>query len=103
MDGIIKNYFYKNEKNSIEALVKNLIQDKNKAVREDILTGDANYKTPLPADSYIKQIHSGTEASLNLLNDEIYNNGMIIRNMLTSMKIGLTNNKRKNLVTFFNF
>lgn len=98
MDGIIKNYFYKNELNHVEAIVKNLIQEKNKTVREDILTGDANYKNPLPSDSYIKQIHFGSEASLNLLNDEIFNNGVLIRNMLTSLKIGLTNNKRRNLV-----
>lgn len=89
--------------NPLESLIKNIVNNKRKIVREDILLGEINLKLPGSNISQIRPNNSQFDSNLNVnhiiqVNEDISCNGILVNNMLKSYKIKMTNQKRKNLV-----
>jgi hypothetical protein len=89
--------------NPLESMIKNIINNKNKIVREDILLGEINLKLPDSNIFHIRPNNSPFDSNLNTnqniqVNEDISSNGILVNNMLKSYKIKMTSQKRKNLV-----
>ena len=89
--------------NPLESLIKNIVNNKHKILREDILLGEINLKLPGSNISQIRPNNSPYDSNLNVnhimqVNEDISCNGILVNNMLKSYKIKMTNQKRKNLV-----
>jgi hypothetical protein len=89
--------------NPLESMIKNIINNRIKIVREDILLGEINLKqpgsnfSPIIANNQPFDSHLNKNKNIQVAED-ISNNGIIVNNMLKSFKIKMTNQKRKNLV-----
>lgn len=89
--------------NPLESLIKNIVNNKHKIVREDILLGEINLKLSGSNITQIRPNNSPFDSNLNVnhiiqVNEDISCNGILVNNMLKSYKIKMTNKKRKNLV-----
>jgi hypothetical protein len=83
--------------NPLEQIIKKIISDKIKTVREDILLGEINLKQK---KINFTAIRASNESYLNSTenSNELAINGVIVRNMLKSFKIKMSLQKRKFLV-----
>ena len=88
--------------NPLEQIIKKIISDKIKTVREDILLGEINLKQK---KTNFTAVRASNESYLNSNENSnlIAINGVIVKNMLKSFKIKMSLQKRKHLVRKFKY